>query len=154
MPLRQTDEEQADFVRALQAVAEQEPLPQAELDSLSMLEGGDLTRFDEAWSTLPAGARARLVRGLRDAAEQRLRLDYSGVNRLALDDKFPRPQIPDLNQFLKPFLRIEPYVVNGRESHVGIDGQTRRDHAQADAANVANGVARQYGEPQRSRSVE
>ena len=87
MPLRQTDEEQADFVRALQAVAEQEPLPQAELDSLSMLEGGDLTRFDEAWSTLPAGARARLVRGLRDAAEQRLRLDYSGVNRLALDDK-------------------------------------------------------------------
>jgi HEAT repeat protein len=86
MPPRQTDEEQADFLRALQSVAGQEPLPQAELDSLSMLEGADLARFREAWSPLPAGARARLLVALRSAAEQRLRLDYSAINRLALDD--------------------------------------------------------------------
>src|SRR5579864_394790 len=86
MPPRHTDEEQADFARALQAVAEQGPLPQAELDALSMLEGGDLTRFEEVFLALPAGARARLVRGLRGAAEARLRLDYSAINRLALQD--------------------------------------------------------------------
>ena len=86
MPPRQTEEEQADFARALQSVADQGPLPQAELDALSMLEGGDLTRFREVWSSLPAGARARLVRGLRGAAEQRMRLDYCAVNQLALDD--------------------------------------------------------------------
>lgn len=86
MPLRHTEEEQADFSRALQSVADQGPLPQAELDALSMLEGGDLARFREVWAPLPAGARARLVLGLRTAAEQRLRLDYSAVNLLALND--------------------------------------------------------------------
>jgi HEAT repeat protein len=86
MPPRQTDEQQADFVRALQSVSEQGPLPQAELDALSMLEGGDLSRFREVWTGLPAGARARLVRALRLAAEDRLRLDYSAVNQLALAD--------------------------------------------------------------------
>src|SRR5947209_6126797 len=93
MPPRQTDEEQADFVRALQAVAQQEPLPQAELDALSMLEGDDLARFREVFSGLPAGARARLLLGLRSAAEQRLRLDYSAVNRLALDDADPQVRL-------------------------------------------------------------
>jgi HEAT repeat protein len=86
MPPRQTDEEQADFARALQSVADQGPLPQAELDSLSMLEGGDLNRFGDAFSGLPADARARLVRGLQGAAEQRLRLDYGAINHLALED--------------------------------------------------------------------
>src|SRR5690349_11225962 len=86
MPPRQTEEEQAEFARALQSVADQGPLPQAELDALSMLEGADLGRFKEVFGKLPAGARARLVRGLRGAAEARLRLDYSAVNRLALED--------------------------------------------------------------------
>src|SRR5689334_7892272 len=86
MPPRQTEEEQADFGRALEAVADQGPLQQAELDSLSMLEGPDLTRFQEVFRTLPAGARGRLVRGLRGAAEARLRLDYSAINELALAD--------------------------------------------------------------------
>ena len=86
MPPRQTEEEQADFARALQSVSAEGPLAQAELDALSMLEGDDLSRFREVWAQLPAGARARLVLGLRTAAEQRLRLDYSAINRLALDD--------------------------------------------------------------------
>jgi HEAT repeat protein len=86
MPPRQTEEEQADFARALQSVADQSTLPQAELDALSVLEGGDLDRFHQAFSTLPAPARARLIIALRGAAEERLRLDYGPVNRLALDD--------------------------------------------------------------------
>jgi HEAT repeat protein len=91
MPLRQTEEEQAVFARALQAVADQAPLPQAELDALSVLEGGDLDRFRNVWSKLPAAARARLIIALRGAAEQRLRLDYGPLNLLALDD--PDPQV-------------------------------------------------------------
>ncbi len=91
MPPRQTDEEQADFVRALQSVANQDPLPQAELDALSVLEGEDLVRFGEVFQALPADARARMIRGLHGAAQQRLRLDYSAVNQLALDD--PAPQV-------------------------------------------------------------
>jgi HEAT repeat protein len=83
---RQTEQERADFDRAIRSVAEQGPLPQAELDALSMLEGGDLARFAEAWAGLPAGARARLIRALHSAAEQRLRLDFSALNRLALED--------------------------------------------------------------------
>lgn len=87
MPPRQTEQEQAEFAQALQSVADQGPLTQAELDALSVLEGGDLDRFRDVFRGLPADARARLVRGLFGAAEQRLRLDYSAVNRLALDDK-------------------------------------------------------------------
>src|SRR5437588_12152015 len=91
MPPRQTEEEQADFARALQSIADQGPLPQGELDVLSMLEGPDLDRFRGVFAGLPAGARARLLYGLRGAAEQRLRLDFSAVNELALDD--PDPQV-------------------------------------------------------------
>ena len=91
MPPRQTEEEQADFARALQAVAEQGPLPQAELDSLSVLEGPDFERFRSAWNTLPSPAKARLIIALRGAAEDRLRLDFSALNLLALDD--PDPQV-------------------------------------------------------------
>ena len=83
---RQTEQERADFDRAIQSVAEQGPLPQAEVDALSMLEGGDLERFRDVWGGLPAGARARLIRALHAAAEQRLRLDFSALNRLALED--------------------------------------------------------------------
>src|SRR5215471_4360145 len=93
MPPRQTDQEQADFDRALQSVTDQGPLPQAELDSLSMLEGDDLRRFGAAFEQLPADARARLVRGLHGAAEQRLRLDYGAVNRLALGDADARVRL-------------------------------------------------------------
>jgi HEAT repeat protein len=86
MALRQTDEEQAVFEHALQLVAEQEPLPTEEVDTLSMLDGADLARFSDVFSKLPAGARARLLRALHGAAEQRLRLDFSALNQLALDD--------------------------------------------------------------------
>src|SRR5438105_13219117 len=93
MPPRQTEEEQADFARALHAVAEQGPIPQPELDALSVLEGSDLQRFHDVFSTLPPPARARLVIALRGAAEQRLRLDYSAVNRLALEDSEPQVRL-------------------------------------------------------------
>jgi HEAT repeat protein len=93
MPFRQTDEEQVEFASALKAVADQGPLPQAEVNSLSMLEGADLDRFREVWSGLPAGARARLIWGLRGAAEQRLRLDFSALNRLALEDDDPQVRL-------------------------------------------------------------
>jgi HEAT repeat protein len=93
MPPRHTDEEQADFARALQSVADQGPLPQAELDSLSMLEGSDLGRFRDAFAGLPGDARARLVRGLQGAAEQRLRLDYGAINHLALEDQDPKVRL-------------------------------------------------------------
>jgi HEAT repeat protein len=93
VPPRQTDQEQADFVRALQSVADQGPLPQAELDALSMLEGNDLSRFAEVFGALPADARARLVYGLHGAAEQRLRLDYGAINRQALDDADARVRL-------------------------------------------------------------
>jgi HEAT repeat protein len=101
MPPRQTDEQQADFVRALQSVAEQAPLPQAELDVLSMLEGDDLSRFQEVVAALPAGARARLVLALRNAAEQRLRLDFSAVNQLALEDPDPQVRLTALQSTLE-----------------------------------------------------
>src|SRR5579859_2462948 len=93
MPPRQTEQEQADFAQALQSVADQGPLSQAELDALSVLEGGDLNRFQSVFSALPADARARLVRGLFGAAEQRLRLDYSAVNRIALEDTDARVRL-------------------------------------------------------------
>jgi HEAT repeat protein len=86
MPPRQTEQEQADFDNALGSVAQQGPLPLAEIDALSMLEGDDLVKFQGIWSQLPAAARARLVRGLHAAAEERLRLDFGAVNRLALND--------------------------------------------------------------------
>lgn len=89
MVLRRTDEEQAEFTRALQSVADQGPLSQSELDSLNMLEGADLAEFQKVWERLPAGARERLIRGLRGAAESRLRLDYSAVNHLGLEDVDP-----------------------------------------------------------------
>jgi HEAT repeat protein len=99
--LRQTEEQQAEFARALQSVAEQGPLPQAEVEALSMLEGNDLARFREVWAPLPAGARARLVLGLHSAAEQRLRLDFSAVNWLAIDDPDPQVRLAGLQSALE-----------------------------------------------------
>jgi HEAT repeat protein len=87
MALRQTEEEQAVFDHALELVAEQGPMSQEEVDSLSMLEGADLSRFRDVWAKLPAGARARLLVALHGAAENRLRLDFSALNHQALDDE-------------------------------------------------------------------
>ena len=93
MALRHTEEERAVFDHTLELVADQGPLAQAEVDTLSMLEGADLARFHEAWAKLPAGARARLLRALHDAAEVRLRLDFSSLNQLALDDVDPQVRL-------------------------------------------------------------
>src|SRR5205814_8255308 len=68
-------------------------MPQAEVDSLSMLEGSDLDRFSEVWRGLPAAARARLIRALLGAAQQRLRLDFSALNQLALQDEDARVRL-------------------------------------------------------------
>ncbi|HEY2202815.1 MAG TPA: HEAT repeat domain-containing protein [Solirubrobacteraceae bacterium] len=121
MPPRQTDQEQADFERALQAVADQAPLPQAELDSLSMLEGDDLTRFQQSFVPLPADARARLVLGLQGAAEQRLRLDYSAVNRLALEDSDARVRLTGVRAALED---RSPYLLTRLLEMVGSDPST------------------------------
>src|SRR5258708_34652838 len=83
MPPRQTEEEQADFAHALQLIAEQEPLPQAAADALSVLEGDDLTRFRAGRSALPAAPRARLLPPLPNTAGQGLRLVVNALNRLA-----------------------------------------------------------------------
>jgi HEAT repeat protein len=90
MPHRETEEQQADFAKALVSIAEQGPMSQPEIDTLSVLEAEDLARFRDVWAALPAGARERLVRVLHGAADQRLRLDFSAVNRLALDDVDPK----------------------------------------------------------------
>src|SRR5579859_2137762 len=101
MSLRHTEEEQAVFDHALVLVAEQEPLPTEEVDTLSMLEGAELARFHEAWAKLPAGARARLLRALRGAAEQRLRLDFRALNRLALDDEDPQVRLAGIQSTIE-----------------------------------------------------
>jgi HEAT repeat protein len=101
MPPRHTEEEQAEFAHALQLIAEQEPLPQAEVDTLSVLEGDDLARYREVWSVLPAGARARLLLALRNTAEQRLRLDFSALNRIALEDEDPQVRLAGLRSTIE-----------------------------------------------------
>jgi HEAT repeat protein len=94
---RETEEEQAEFLKALQAVADEGPLAQSEVDALSMLEGSELEQFRDVWSKLPAPARARLIRGLQGAAEQRLRLDFSTLTRLALDDSDARVRLAGIH---------------------------------------------------------
>ena len=101
MALRSTDEEKAEFGRALTSIAEQSPLPQSEIDMLSVLEDEDLARFAEVWAKLPAGARARLIRTLRSAAEERLRLDFSSLNRLALDDADPQVRLAGIESTIE-----------------------------------------------------
>jgi len=101
MALRQTEEEQAVFDHALELVAEQGPLSEAEVNSLSALEGADLARFHDVWSMLPAGARARLLVALHGAAEQRLRLDFSALNQLALDDPDPQVRLAGLRSTIE-----------------------------------------------------
>src|SRR5206468_5639435 len=90
---RHSEQEQADFQQALQSVADEGPLSSQEVDALSVLEGADLEAFREVWQRLPAAARARLIRGLHGAAEQRLRLDFSALNQLALDDTDDRVRL-------------------------------------------------------------
>lgn len=90
---RQSEEERAAFDSALKTVAEETAIPQAELDALSVLEGGDFESFRRVWDGLPGAARARLIRALHGAALERLRLDYGPLNRLALDDADPRVRL-------------------------------------------------------------
>ena len=78
---------QAGLAAALEAVAQEEPLSREHQDSLSCLEGADVNAFREVWKRLPAGARARVIRSLHAAAEDRLHLDYSQLNHLALEDE-------------------------------------------------------------------
>ena len=101
MALRQTEEEQAVFDRALELVGEQGPMSPEEVDSLSMLEGADLATFHDVWSKLPAGARARLLVALHGAAENRLRLDFSALNRMALDDADPQVRLAGLRSTIE-----------------------------------------------------
>lgn len=89
MPPRQTEEQRADFANALRSVSEEGSMPAAEVDTLSMLEGDDLSSFRDVWRGLSAPARARLIKALHNSAETRLRLDFSALNRLALDDEDP-----------------------------------------------------------------
>ncbi len=85
--LQRDDDRQAALAAALKLVADEGELVVEHYDALSVLEGADLEAFRAAWSGLPAAARERLVRALHAAAEQRLRLDYSTINRLALEDE-------------------------------------------------------------------
>jgi HEAT repeat protein len=132
VPPRQTDQEQADFEHALQAVADQGGLPQAELDALSMLEGEDLRRFQETFERLPAGARARLVHGLQGAADQRLRLDYSAVNRLAIEDAEAEVRLAGVQAAIED---RSPYLLGKLLELVGSDPST--DVRQAAAEDLA-----------------
>jgi HEAT repeat protein len=132
MALRQTNDEQADFARALEAIADEEPLPQPELDSLSMLEGSDLQRFREVWAKLPAGARARLVSSLYSVAEQRLRVDYSAVNHLALEDSDPEVRLAGIHSAIEdrsPALRDRLLELIGADDSIDV-----RDAAAEDLA--------------------
>jgi HEAT repeat protein len=101
MPPRHTEEEQEEFARALVSIAEQGPLSQPAIDTLSVLDGADLDRFREVWAPLPAGARARLIVALRGAAELRLRLDFSALNQLALEDSDPQVRLAGVHAALE-----------------------------------------------------
>ncbi len=85
--MQNPEEKRAALDSALRKVAEQGDLSVEDHDALSVLEGADLESFRTVWSKLAAPARARLLRTLRDVAEQRLRVDYSTLNRLALSDE-------------------------------------------------------------------
>jgi HEAT repeat protein len=100
MARRETEAEQAEFAEALKSVADQGPLPQAQVDALSVLDGDDLARFRDVWAALPAGARARLIQALHGAAEQRLRLDFSALNHLALEDHDPQVRLAGIQSAL------------------------------------------------------
>src|SRR5258708_3798166 len=93
MPPRHTEAEQADFAKALASIAQQGALSQEEVDMLSVLDGVDLARFTDVWAALPAGARARLIRALHSTALTRLRLDFSALNHLALEDADPQVRL-------------------------------------------------------------
>jgi HEAT repeat protein len=66
-----------------------------------MLEGADLATFREVWLGLSAPARARLVRALHNAAVSRLRLDFSALNRLALEDKDPMVRLSGIEAVIE-----------------------------------------------------
>jgi HEAT repeat protein len=86
MDVERHPDRQTAFQQALEKVREEEPLTEEELDALSVLVDSELATFRETWEKLPSGMRQRLLQSLRDAAEQRLRLDFSEINHLALQD--------------------------------------------------------------------
>ncbi len=87
------EEKRAAFEAALEKVAVEGELSVADYDALSVLEAQDLATFGVVWGKLPAAARARLVRALREVAENRLRVDYSTINRLAIKDEDPEVRL-------------------------------------------------------------
>lgn len=71
---------------ALARLADEEPLAQEHVDALSALHGESLASYRQTWEALSAPARERSLRALCAAAVDRLRLDFSPLNYLALDD--------------------------------------------------------------------
>ncbi|MBI2755564.1 MAG: HEAT repeat domain-containing protein [Chloroflexi bacterium] len=102
MAPRSADEQQ-NFDAALAAIAREEPLTEEHQDalSLSLADDGDVEAFRDVWSKLSAPARARAIRSLRNAAEARLRLDYSALNLLALADADPQVRIAGIEAALE-----------------------------------------------------
>jgi HEAT repeat protein len=107
--------------RALAAIAGQGTLSRDELDALNVLEGAPLERFRQVWSELDAPARVRLIERLRAGAEERQRLDFGPINRLALEDESPEVRLagvqaaledrqPRLMHRLLDMLRSDPSV--------------------------------------------
>lgn len=94
-------EDQAHFQRALQKIAAEEQLEADELFALNVLPSTDVEAARQAWAGLPAGARARLVRELRDAAIKRLALDFSWLNHLALEDEAEEVRLSALESNLE-----------------------------------------------------
>jgi HEAT repeat protein len=97
-----------------------------------MLEGDDLARFQATFDQLPADARARLVRGLQGAAEQRLRLDYGAINRLAVEDVEARVRLAGVRAALED---RSAYLLGKLLELVGSDPST--DVRQAAAEDLA-----------------
>ena len=81
------------------------------------------------WAALPAGARARLVRTLHSAAEQRLRLDFSAVNHLALRDDDPEVRLAGVQAAIED---RSPALLDALLEMVQSDPDTDVRHAAAE----------------------
>ncbi len=96
-----TEERRLALQSALDALGEEVELSGEQQAALSMLEGGDLEAFRVAWSALAGPARARVVRALARAAEQRLRLDFAAINHLAIEDRDPEVRLAGVESALE-----------------------------------------------------
>ncbi len=134
MPIR-TRQEQEAFERALQSVRGEAPLSVDELDALSALEPPFLDRYAEVWRTLGSDAKRGLLNACRAAADERLRLDFSALNRLALDDEDAAVRLAGVQAALEdrgaPLLRRLLDMVRSDPS------QAVREAAANDAARFA-----------------